>query len=45
MKILWITNIPLPEATAILTGLKDLKATGGWLIGAANALLENKDIE
>lgn len=45
MKILWITNIPLPEATAILTGQKDLKATGGWLIGAANALLENNDIE
>lgn len=45
MKILWITNIPLPESTALLTGKGDLKASGGWLLGAANALVENKDID
>lgn len=45
MKILWITNIPLPESTALLTGKGDLKASGGWLLGAASALVENKDID
>lgn len=45
MKILWITNIPLPEATAMLTGVKDLKASGGWLIGAAQALASNREID
>lgn len=45
MKILWITNIPLPEATAMLTGARDLKASGGWLIGAAQALTKNGDID
>lgn len=45
MKILWITNIPLPEAKAKLTGNPELKATGGWLIGAANALLEKNDVQ
>lgn len=45
MKILWITNIPLPESTAMLNGVKDLKASGGWLIGAAQALASNIDID
>lgn len=45
MKILWIINIPLPEAIAILTGLGDLKASGGWLIGAAQALAEKNDVD
>ena len=35
MNILWITNILFPEASAKLTGQKELKATGGWLLGAA----------
>lgn len=45
MKLLWITNIPLPEAKAKLTGNPELKATGGWLIGAANALLEMDNVQ
>lgn len=38
MNILWITNILFPEASAKLTGQKELKATGGWLLGAARML-------
>lgn len=41
MRILWITNIVLPEAERLMTGSGDLKATGGWMLGAAEALLEN----
>lgn len=42
MKILWITNIELPEATQLLTGSGDIKATGGWLLGAAEALVNSE---
>lgn len=38
MNIFWITNILFPEASAKLTGQKELKATGGWLLGAARML-------
>lgn len=44
MKVLWITNIPLPEATAMLTGNKELKASGGWLVGAASALIKDENV-
>lgn len=44
MKVLWITNIPLPEATAMLSGDKELKASGGWLIGAASALVRDESV-
>lgn len=44
MKVLWITNILFPEAIDILTGKGELKSTGGWLIGASQALLKNKDV-
>ena len=37
MKILWITNILFPEAEQLLNGAGELKATGGWMLGAANA--------
>lgn len=40
MKVLWITNILFPEAEKLLSGCGDLKSSGGWLIGSANALLE-----
>lgn len=39
MKILWITNILLPEANQLLTGMGELRASGGWLVGAANTKL------
>ena len=44
MNILWITNILLPEATAILTGNNDLRSTGGWILGAAESLVTNSII-
>lgn len=43
MKILWITNIVFPEAERLLTGSGDLKASGGWMLGAADALLEKSN--
>lgn len=45
MKVLWITNILLPEATDALGKGKILKGSGGWLIGAASALLCTREIE
>lgn len=45
MRILWITNILFPEAEQLLTGNGELKASGGWMIGAANALLLNPEIQ
>ena len=45
MNVLWITNILLPEANAILCKNSELKATGGWLIGAANMLAKKKGIK
>lgn len=42
MKVLWITNILLPEATAMLSGNKSLRASGGWLVGAASALVKEE---
>ncbi|MBO5407330.1 MAG: glycosyltransferase family 4 protein [Bacteroidales bacterium] len=45
MKVLWITNILFPEVLAKLTGQKELKSTGGWLMGAANILEQKDEIE
>lgn len=45
MNVLWITNILFPEAEQLLTGSGELKASGGWMLGAANALLQNKDVK
>ena len=44
MKILWITNILFPEAMQLLTGSGELKASGGWMLGAAQALLEKENV-
>ena len=44
MKVLWITNILFPEAEHLLTGSGELKSSGGWMQGAANALLNNKEV-
>lgn len=40
MRVLWITHIEFPEATNLLTGSGELKSTGGWLLGMADALME-----
>lgn len=43
MKVLWITNILFPEASALLNDTKQLKGSGGWLIGGAYALADSND--
>lgn len=43
MKILWITNLLLPEAYQILTG-EEKKGSGGWLEASANALVRSGDV-
>ena len=45
MNVLWITNIMLPEAIQLLTGSGELKASGGWLLGAANAILQDETLK
>ena len=45
MKVLWITNILFPEAEQLRSGARELKASGGWMLGAAEALLLNLDIK
>ena len=45
MKILWITNILFPEARVLLTGKGELKSSGGWMLGAAEALLNDGENE
>ena len=44
MKILWISNIVFPEAHRLLTGHEMRYASGGWMLGAAEALLDNYEI-
>lgn len=43
MKILWITNIIFPEALAQITSNSELKASGGWMLGAAKSLCKIPD--
>lgn len=38
MNVLWITNILFPEVSAKLSGQKELKTSGGWLLGASKKL-------
>lgn len=43
MKILWITNIPLPEASLLMN--ERSSASGGWLINTAKILSNHEDVE
>lgn len=45
MKILWITNIVFPEALALIKGAGVLKSSGGWMLGASEALVGVPDVE
>ncbi len=45
MKILWITNILFPEALEKLTGKGDFKGSGGWMLGSAEMLLRQEDVQ
>lgn len=42
MKVLWITNILFPEAESLLLKQSELRASGGWMLGAADALLRGQ---
>ncbi len=44
MTVLWITNIIFPEALSLLTGNHVNAYGGGWLLGAAERLVENGNI-
>ena len=43
MKILWTTNIPLPEASLLMN--ERSSASGGWLINTAKILSNHEDVE
>lgn len=45
MRVLWITNLLFPEASSIINGSKDLKSSGGWMLGAADGLLKDDSVE
>ena len=45
MRILWITNIVFPEACALLGGNGTIKGSGGWILGAAQALVGQPEIQ
>ena len=43
---IWICNIVFPEASALLSGRKgQLTGSGGWILGAAQALVSLPDIK
>lgn len=45
MRVLWITNILLPEALSVLSGDNEIKGSGGWLVGASEALVKKDNIQ
>ena len=45
MNILWITNITFPEAQQLLKGGGKLNSTGGWMLGAAESIVEQPDVK
>ena len=45
MKVLWITNILFPEAEEKLSGKKDLRGSGGWMLASANMLTKQADMQ
>lgn len=44
MRVLWITYGMFPEVTSHILGNKNIKGSGGWLLGAANGLTKHTDI-
>lgn len=44
MKIVWITNALLPEATAQICGTTELKGSGGWIQGLAETICKTDGI-
>lgn len=45
MNILWICNLTFPEAQFQLKGVGILKASGGWMLGAAEALVRQDGVK
>ena len=45
MRVLWICQTVPPEADALIGGDKELKKTGGWILGMAAELIKIKDLE
>ena len=45
MRVLWISNITFPEAIILIKGSGEIKGSGGWLIGLADALTINEGID
>ena len=45
MKVLWITNIVFPEAQSKFLSNSELKSSGGWMLGAAENLVNGYNIE
>lgn len=45
MKVLWITNILFPEAISLLASDSELKASGGWMLGLADALVATQKVK
>ena len=44
MNVLWISNIVPPEAEALLGNNRELKSTGGWIVGLADVLSKQEHI-
>ncbi len=45
MKVLWICQKLTPEADALIGGQKELKNTGGWILGMAGEIIKHSDVE
>lgn len=45
MKVLWITNVLLPEIKGILTGDNSIKMSGGWLSAMAMTIVDNDSMD
>lgn len=43
MKILWLTNVALPEASVLMN--ETPSAFGGWLVGASNGISQEEEIQ
>ena len=43
MKVLWLTFTVFPEVMELLSRNEHRVSSGGWLLGAANSLLEEKE--
>ncbi len=44
MRVLWITNMSFPEAYMLLKGEKEVVSGGGWMVGGANALIQQPKV-